>query len=138
LKVENQNKTNQTPFEYLANGEKNNSEWQEYKNYINSFVNIKQAKRNKLLNTNLPKRRGNDLTDNDIENPESGFLARNLNDTAYASKFIKNFVERNLAFLENSEIKQKVKTRNGALTSQLRYNWGVEAKNRDNNLHHGV
>jgi hypothetical protein len=55
-------------------GEKNNSEWQEYKNYINSFVNIKQAKRNKLLNTNLPKRRGNDLTDNDIENPESGFL----------------------------------------------------------------
>jgi CRISPR/Cas system Type II protein with McrA/HNH and RuvC-like nuclease domain len=40
LKVENQNKTNQTPFEYLANGEKNNSEWQEYKNYINSFVNI--------------------------------------------------------------------------------------------------
>jgi CRISPR/Cas system Type II protein with McrA/HNH and RuvC-like nuclease domain len=24
----------------------------------------------------------------------------------------------------------------GALTSQLRYNWGVEAKNRDNNLHH--
>jgi CRISPR-associated endonuclease Csn1 len=30
----------------------------------------------------------------------------------------------------------EVKTRNGALTSQLRYNWGVEAKNRDNNLHH--
>ncbi|SSC07859.1 type II CRISPR RNA-guided endonuclease Cas9 [bacterium endosymbiont of Bathymodiolus sp. 5 South] len=136
LKVENQNKADQTPFEYLANGEKNNSEWQEYKNYINSFVNIKQAKRNKLLNTNLPKRRGNDLTDNDIENPESGFLARNLNDTAYASKFIKNFVERNLAFLENSEIKQKVKTRNGALTSQLRYNWGVKEKNRGNNLHH--
>ena len=135
LKVENQNKTNQTPFEYLAKGEKNSSEWQEYKNYIDSF-NIKQAKKNKLLNTTLPERRGNDLTDDDIENPESGFLARNLNDTAYASKFIKNFVERNLAFLENSEIKQKVKTRNGALTSQLRYNWGVEAKNRDNNLHH--
>jgi hypothetical protein len=33
----------------ISNGEKNNSEWQEYKNYINSFVNIKQAKRNKLL-----------------------------------------------------------------------------------------
>jgi hypothetical protein len=49
---------------------------------------------------------------------------------------LENFVERNLAFLENSEIKQKVKTRNGALTSQLRYNWGVEAKNRGNNLHH--
>jgi CRISPR/Cas system Type II protein with McrA/HNH and RuvC-like nuclease domain len=38
LKVENQNKTNQTPFEYLANGEKNNSEWQEYKNYIKFAV----------------------------------------------------------------------------------------------------
>jgi CRISPR/Cas system Type II protein with McrA/HNH and RuvC-like nuclease domain len=67
LKVENQNKTNQTPFEYLAKGEKNSSEWQEYKNYIGSF--IKQAKRNKLLNTTLPERRGNDLTDDDIENP---------------------------------------------------------------------
>jgi hypothetical protein len=56
----------------------------EYKNYINSFVNIKQAKRNKLLNTNLPKRRGNDLTDNDIENPESG-LKGGVNLTSLSS-----------------------------------------------------
>ncbi|VVM27060.1 hypothetical protein BSPWISOXPB_3654 [uncultured Gammaproteobacteria bacterium] len=76
------------------------------KNYINSLL-ILNRQRGINYSTLTSKRRGNDLTDNDIENPESGFLARNLNDTAYASKFIKNFVERNLAFLENSEIKQK-------------------------------
>ncbi len=136
LSAENQNKGNKTPFEYLTNGDKDSEKWQEYKNYVSSFANIKQAKRNKLLNTTLPKRRGNDLSNDDIENPESGFLARNLNDTAYASKFIKNFVEKNLIFAENSEIKQKVKVRSGALTNQLRYNWNIEEKNRGNNLHH--
>lgn len=136
LSEENQNKGNQTPFEYLANSNKDSQEWQQYKNYIGSFSSIKQAKKNKLLNTTLPKRRGNDLTTDDIENPENGFLARNLNDTAYASKFIKNFVEKNLLFSEKLEIKQKVKVRSGALTDQLRYSWGVEEKNRGNNLHH--
>ncbi|SFV89185.1 CRISPR-associated protein, Csn1 family [hydrothermal vent metagenome] len=136
LSAENQNKGNKTPFEYLTNSDKDSEKWQEYKNYVGSFANIKQAKRNKLLNTTLPKRRGNDLSGDDIENPESGFLARNLNDTAYASKFIKSFVEKNLIFAENSEIKQKVKVRSGALTNQLRYNWDIEEKNRGNNLHH--
>ncbi len=136
LAEENQNKTNQTPFEYLANSDKNSEAWQEFKQYVNSVHGIKIAKRNKLFNTTLPERRGNDLSTDDIENPESGFLARNLNDTAYASRFIKKFVEQNLVFSENTEIKQKVKTRSGALTDQLRYNWGIKEKNRGNNLHH--
>ncbi|SFV86453.1 CRISPR-associated protein, Csn1 family [hydrothermal vent metagenome] len=136
LSKENQNKSSQTPFEYLANSDKESQKWQEYKNYIGSFISVKQAKKNKLLNTTLPKRRGNDLNSDDIENSESGFLARNLNDTAYASKFIKKFVEQNLVFSDNSKIKQKVKVRSGALTNQLRYNWGIEEKNRGNNLHH--
>ncbi len=136
LAEENQNKTNQTPFEYLANSDKNSEAWQEFKQYVNSVHGIKIAKRNKLFNTTLPERRGNDLSTDDIENPGSGFLARNLNDTAYASRFIKKFVEQNLVFSENTEIKQKVKTRSGALTDQLRYNWGIKEKNRGNNLHH--
>jgi CRISPR-associated endonuclease Csn1 len=136
LQAENQNKTNKTPFEYLVNSNKDSTEWQEYINYVNSFSSIAKAKKNKLLNTTLPTRRGNDLLDDDIENPESGFLARNLNDTAYASRFIKNFVERHLEFSKNDDFKQKVKVRSGALTSQLRYNWGVGEKNRDNNTHH--
>ncbi|BAS68111.1 type II CRISPR RNA-guided endonuclease Cas9 [Bathymodiolus septemdierum thioautotrophic gill symbiont] len=138
LSAENQNKANQTPFEYLTNSDKNSKdskEWQEYKNYVSSFAGIKQAKKHKLLNTTLPPRRGNDFSD-DIKNPESGFLARNLNDTAYASRFIKNFVQNHLQFSQNDTIKQKVKVRSGALTNQLRYNWGIEEKNRDNNLHH--
>lgn len=136
LSAENQNKGNKTPFEYLANGDKDSEKWQQYKNWVNGFASIKKAKKNKLLNTTLPIRRGNDLTVDDIENPENGFLARNLNDTAYASKFIKNFVQNHLEFSKNDEIKQKVKVRTGALTDQLRHNWGVEGKNRGGNLHH--
>jgi CRISPR-associated endonuclease Csn1 len=136
LSEENQNKGDKTPFEYLVNSDKDSEQWQAYKNYVGSFANIKQAKKNKLFNTTLPQRRGNDLTGDDIENTESGFLARNLNDTAYASRFIKNFVQKHLEFKKNDNIKQKVKVRNGSLTDQLRYNWGVEEKNRGNNLHH--
>ncbi len=136
LKAENQEKGNQTPFEYLANSDKESKKWIWFKGYVGSISGIKQAKRNKLLNTTLPQRRGNDLSADDIEDPESGFLARNLNDTAYVSKFIKNFVQRHLEFTKNDEIKQKVKARSGALTDQLRYNWGIENKNRNNNLHH--
>lgn len=133
---ENQDKGNKTPFEYLANSNKESEEWLLFKGRINSIHGIKQAKRNKLLNTTLPQRRGSDLSIEDIEDPESGFLARNLNDTAYAARFIKNFVQRHLEFSKNDNIKQKVKVRSGALTDQLRYNWGIEEKNRDNNLHH--
>ena len=136
LSQENQNKTDQTPFEYLADSNKDSKKWENFKAYIGSISGIKTAKKNKLLNTTLPQRRGNDLMSDDIENPESGFLARNLNDTAYVSKFIKNFVEQNLVFSENSEIKQKVKARSGTLTSQLRYNWGIGDKDRNTNLHH--
>ena len=137
LDSENQNKGNQTPFEYLANSDKNSKKWTWFTGYVSSISSIKKAKKNKLLNTTLPKRRGNDLSDDDIENPESGFLARNLNDTAYASKFIKKFVQDHLEFLKNDNIKQKVKVRSGALTDQLRHNWGVNRKDRDdNNLHH--
>ena len=136
LAKENQNKGNQTPFEYLANSDEDSKKWYQFKMYINSIKGIRKAKRNKLLNTTLPKRRGGDLTDDDIENTEYGFLARNLNDTAYAAKFIKNFVENHLEFKHNNKIKQKVKVRTGALTNQLRYNWGLAEKDRKNNLHH--
>ena len=133
LAKENQNKGNQTPFEYLANRDESSENWHRFKGYVNS---IKRAKRNKLLNTTLPQRRGGDLTDNDMENTEQGFLARNLNDTAYAAKFIKNFVEKHLEFRDNEQIKQKVKVRTGALTGQLRYNWGLSKKDRKKNFHH--
>ena len=136
LIAENQEKKGKTPFEYLANGDKDSEEWQKFTNYVKGNKNIKKAKRNRLLNTTLPKRRGDKLTNEDIEDPDSGVLARNINDTAYSARFIKNFVENNLKFNENDAIKQKVKTRNGALTDQLRYNWGIPEKNRDNNLHH--
>lgn len=133
---ENQDKGNQTPFEYLANSDKNSKKWVRFKGYVGGISSIKQAKRNKLLNTTLPERRGNDLSEDDIEDPENGFLARNLNDTAYAARFIKNFVQNHLEFSKNDKIKQKVKVRTGALTDQLRHNWGIENKNRSNNLHH--
>ena len=132
----NQNKGNKIPFEYLANRDENSQQWSDFKSLVYSMKNIKQAKRNKLLNTTLVNKYGNNLSADDIDNTDNGFIARNLNDTQYATRLIKNFIEQNLAFKENNSIKQKVKARSGAVTDQMRYSWGLGEKDRDTNLHH--
>lgn len=132
---ENAEKGNQTPFEYIAGSDAESQQWREFKGRVNSLKTINKGKRTKLFNTTLPQRRGDDLNEADIENPQESFLARNLVDTAYIARFCKNFVKENLQF-NNPEIKQPVKTRIGALTDQLRYSWGLDEKDRSKNHHH--
>jgi len=131
----NQNKGDFTPFEWIANEDEDCDAWKRFKTYIDSFNNIKSAKRKKLLRKNYPKRRGDAISTDDIENEEGSFIARNLIDTQTTAKFLKNFIEQNLLIGEDDS-KQKVFTRNGMLTSTLRYQWGINAKNRKNNYHH--
>ena len=138
LSIENQEKGNQTPFEYLANRDENSQKWHEFMQRVNTCVNIKGMKKRNLFNTTLPNRKGNQLTEDDTESTEDSFIARNLIDTQFLAKFIKNFVENNLLFKENDKIKQKVKVRNGALTSYLRHLWGLGKKDRNSHLHHAL
>jgi CRISPR-associated endonuclease Csn1 len=131
----NQNKSDLTPFEWIANENEECKAWKRFEVYINAFMNIKSAKRKKLLKKSFPKRRGDKISTDDIENYEDSFIARNLIDVQTTARFLKNFIEQNLILGENNG-KQKVFTRNGMLTSSLRYQWGINNKNRDNNYHH--
>ncbi len=121
LVKENQNKKNKTPYEYFMDEGK---DWEWFDGFVKSFKNIRKAKRDRLLKKNFDK------------NSAKEFRERNINDTAYMAKFLKNFIEENLELTSKS--KKKVLTINGMLTSMLRHNWAVGTKSRDNHLHHAV
>ncbi|WP_428739261.1 type II CRISPR RNA-guided endonuclease Cas9 [Sulfurimonas sp.] len=122
LTKENQNKGNKTPFEYFGS-DKDAKEWQEFVGRIEGLKNLKQAKKSRLTKTNFD------------QSSEQTFKERNKNDTSYIAKFVKNYIEAHIAFKESKD-KQHVFTRNGMLTTQLRYKWGVGDKNRQTHLHH--
>lgn len=121
LAKENQNKKDQTPYEYFKNS---NKDWHYFEEFVKNCKNIKKPKRQRLLKKNFD------------ENSQKEFKERNLNDTAFATIFIKDFIANNLEL--NSKDKTKVLTRNGALTSMLRHNFGLSQKARDNHLHHAI
>ncbi|BCX13736.1 MAG: hypothetical protein KatS3mg085_268 [Candidatus Dojkabacteria bacterium] len=121
----NRKKGNSTPFEYFG-GDENSEQWQNFVNFVNS-LNINTSKKNKILNTTLPK---------DV--PPEEFLNRNLNDTQFAARTIKNYVENNLKFRETPGKKRKVYVITGAMTNYLLKMYGLP-KNRDLNArHHAV
>ena len=122
LAKENQEKQNRTPFEYF---ESIGRDWSSYEVFVQSMLkNLKRVKRQRLLKKNFD------------ENSEKEFRERNIRDTAYMARYIKNFIESNLEL--TGEGKNNVVTINGTLTNMLRHNWGVGNKSRDTHLHHAV
>ena len=121
LAHENQEKRDRTPYEYFAAIGRN---WEQYEVFVHNLKNIRRSKKQKLLKKNFD------------ENSAKEFRERNINDTAYMARFIKNFIEDNLELA--SKDKNKVLTRNGTLTNMLRYNWHIGDKSRETNLHHAV
>ena len=61
---------------------------------------------------------------------------RHLNDTRYATVFLKNYIENHL-LLSGSKPK-KVRTFNGALTSYTRNLWGFSKDRNKDDTHHGL
>jgi len=121
---ENQNKSNNTPYEYFMTSDSKKQDWDKYEIFIKSLKGLKQGKKNRLLKKNFD------------ENSQKEFRARNANDTAFMSRFIKDFIEENL--LLTSKDSNKVLSRNGMLTSLLRHSWHIGKKDRNNHLHHGA
>ena len=122
LAKENQDKKDQTPYEYFESIDR---DWYGYEVFVKSMLKgLKKVKRDRLLKKNFD------------ENSENEFRERNIRDTAYMARYIKNFVEENLELTASG--KKKVLSVNGALTSMLRHNWGVGNKSRDTHLHHAV
>ncbi|GHT06623.1 hypothetical protein AGMMS5026_10570 [Endomicrobiia bacterium] len=119
LAEENRNKKNDIPFNYYQRIDR---DWNLLISIITSMKNMKIAKKSRLLKQEL----------SDIE----GFIERNINDTRYATRYIKDFLENNLEFKENEFIKVKVQARSGGLTSVLRYNWGMSKDREESYFHH--
>lgn len=119
----NQEKGQRTPYQAYQDGANLGQTWDEYKSWVNTTYK-KKHKRNILLETR------------DIFDPEvrEKFIARNLNDTRYASRVVLNSVQ---SFFNKSETKVKVVT--GSFTHTLRKKWGESLeKTRETHHHHAV
>ncbi len=110
----NQEKGNKTPFEWLG---KTNI-W----NGITSLLSM------------LPQKKAEWFLIEKFEDREQGWKERALNDTRYMARLLKNHLEQNLDLGKGN----RVQTRNGALTANLRGSWGFPDKNRRNDRHHAV
>ena len=114
LADENQNKGNKTAFEYLSG--------------TCRFAAFE------AFSAKLPFKKAERLLIADFQSRENGWKDRALNDTRYMAKLLKSHLEDNLDLGKGN----RVQTRNGALTANLRGAWGFPDKNRRNDRHHAL
>lgn len=119
LGAENQNKGNQTPYEYLG-GAENSQRWQEFVALVTTS-RFPYAKKQRILMQKID---------------EEGFKARNLNDTRYVARFLCQFIEHNLNLIGKG--KRRVFASNGQLTAFLRRSWGLSKVREANDRHHAL
>ncbi|WP_052144922.1 type II CRISPR RNA-guided endonuclease Cas9 [Halalkalibacter okhensis] len=121
---ENRKKGNHLPFDYLKESP---SRWEEFETYVltNEFP---RAKRERLLKKQFS------------EDEESVMKERHLNDTRYASRYFKQFVEKSLQFKKskNQFHKKRVETVAGRVTAHFRQRWGFEKHREGTHLHHAL
>ncbi len=107
----NQEKGNQTPYEWLGGT----------KRWDGVIVMAEKLP---------PKKKENLLIEEFDERKSDKWKDRALNDTRYIARKLKNHLSDNLTC--------KIEVRNGALTSKLRYLWGLGDKDRANDRHHAM
>ena len=131
----NQEKGNKTPYEWFNQRfGKNSEEWRQFEARVNACRFSLRKKQNIL-------RQEYD------EEKEKEFISRNLNDTRYATRFFKNYIENNLAFSGSLKYTDKQGTEHhykkvfapqGQITSLLRNSWGFNKVREDNDRHHAL
>lgn len=119
LGSENQNKGNQTPYEYF-NGKDNSREWQEFKARVETS-RFPRSKKQRILLQKFD---------------EEGFKERNLNDTRYVNRFLCQFVADHM--LLTGKGKRRVFASNGQITNLLRGFLGLRKVRAENNRHHAL
>ena len=119
LGSENQNKGNQTPYEYF-NGKGNSREWQEFKARVETS-RFPRSKKQRILLQKFD---------------EDGFKERNLNDTRYVNRFLCQFVADHM--LLTGKGKRRVFASNGQITNLLRGFWGLRKVRAENDRHHAL
>ncbi|WP_373767797.1 type II CRISPR RNA-guided endonuclease Cas9 [Glaesserella sp.] len=119
LAGENQNKGNQTPYEWL-NGKDNSERWKLFQALVNGS-RFPYSKKQRVLTLQLD---------------EEGFKKRNLNDTRYVARFLCHFIEDNMQLVGRGE--RRVFASNGQITALLRRSWGIKKVREENDRHHAV
>lgn len=119
LGSENQNKGNQTPYEYF-NGKDSSREWQEFKARVETS-RFPRSKKQRILLQKFD---------------EDGFKERNLNDTRYVNRFLCQFVADHMRLTGKG--KRRVFTSNGQITNLLRGFWGLRKVRAENDRHHAL
>lgn len=123
----NATKSSRTPYEWFGSDK---AKWEAFKTRIEATKLSKKAKENLL------KQAVDELKP-----------SKWLNDTKTATVYIRNYLEKYVAFAdissdlqdsEERETKQirRIEVVNGRLTSMLRHYWGIGKKDRNNHLHH--
>ena len=127
LTRENQEKRNETPYQYLNRMDPSGKRWNEYKAIVETNKNYDSFKEANLL------------IENDTPYDVEEFIERNLNDTKYISRFFKNYLEENLEFAElESSDKRRVYTFQGRVTAQLRRIYDISKDRLSNDRHHAI
>ena len=121
LTDENQNKRNQTPFEWFG---KDDTKWNAFVARVNLLKN--REKKRFLLKENFG------------EEQSAEFIERNLNDTKYMAKFMLNLIQDYLEMTPSKKYKKVVRSVNGAVTSYLRKFWGINKIREDGDVHHAI
>lgn len=119
LGSENQNKGNQTPYEYF-NGKGNSCEWQEFKARVETS-RFPRSKKQRILLQKFD---------------EDGFKERNMNDTRYVNRFLCQFVTDHMQLTGKG--KRCVFASNGQITNLLRGFWGLRKVRAENDRHHAL
>ncbi len=118
--AENRNKGERTPYEYLQGDA---ARLHEFEERVES-MHLPRPKRERLLKKDFDERASEE------------FRERNLNDTRYIARFLKNFVEDNLQFAGHCT--SPVMTINGRATAYLRTAWQFQKVRADGDLHHAM
>ncbi|MCH1627740.1 type II CRISPR RNA-guided endonuclease Cas9 [Fredinandcohnia quinoae] len=122
---ENRKKGNKIPYEYLSMDPKR---WEDFETFVHSNKDFRGNKKKYLLKKEYSPR--------EMEISKE----RHLNDTRYATRYFKNFVEQTLLFKESKEPShhKRVQTVNGKITSHFRSRWGLVKVRQETHLHHAL
>lgn len=126
-RTENQEKKNQTPYLYL-NRLVGHRSYEEFKNNVWELSKkklISKSKRDKLLFTE-------DITKADVL---KGFIARNINDTRYASRMVLNVLQ---SFFQAKDAGTVIRAVRGSFTHQIRKAIQLDKDRDESYAHHAV
>ncbi|HEY0722376.1 MAG TPA: type II CRISPR RNA-guided endonuclease Cas9, partial [Gammaproteobacteria bacterium] len=123
LTVENRNKGNQTPYEYL-DGKNESERWRAFVAWVEGNKNYRETKRRNLLRKEFGAEAAQE------------FRERHLTDTRYIAREFKRMVETHLQLADGKESRCVVVS--GQLTAYLRTRWGFIKVRADGDLHHAL